>query len=143
MSVTEEYKEVDRVLYGHILSFLGALTAFATAVVLLVVQGSVSAGRGFGLMGVIMLVLAIPFCFAAFVLNLKLLRRDRVHPKSIKAVDNFTTTAMSFGVVGFWGIIGAWTTLLGLVFTAAVFVAFGATVFVARRFDRLNPRDDE
>lgn len=138
----EEKAEVDQVAYKHSQNFLGALLAFATAVILLVIQGSILPTNAYTYTGVVLLVCSLPFCFGGFILNVKLLRHDKVTQKSIDLVDKYLGFGIAFAVAGFGSLIAGASGFLGALFAGACVSAFGVTWYVARRFETLNPKED-
>lgn len=137
----EDRHEVDHVAYGHSLKFLGALFAFSVGAILLVIQGSIPISKGASLSGAVSLIMTIPFCFCAFVLNVKLLRYGDVSAKSMKLVDRFIGLAAGLGICGFGLLLIGVSRPLGYLLVASIVAAFLITWFTVYRFEKHEKRD--
>ena len=98
--MSEELKSVDVAIHTYVLKFLGTLTAFATATVLLAVQGSIDTEGLASFFGLAFLMASIPFCSAAFVLNSTAHCRFSVHsPRQKLAIQRYFRYLFGVGLL--------------------------------------------
>tara|TARA_R100001460_G_scaffold47768_1_gene85602 strand:- start:1138 stop:1566 length:429 start_codon:yes stop_codon:yes gene_type:complete len=141
--LSEELKSVDVAIHTYVLKFLGTLTAFATATVLLAVQGSIDTEGLASFFGIAFLMASIPFCSAAFVLNVKMVRLENAKTEVVALVDNFTSLVIALPIVGFLFILLAKNWLYSVIFGTSLVLAFFMLWGMVLKVEKLRDEDQE
>ena len=120
MGSPEPYKPLKKMIKEEQKNLLTGFVAFSVAMLILVIQGSVSPTSTLGIFGVCLLSASIPVGIVAYLLHVKVLSSETVPDIGHQKSEDCSSLAMSLTVLGFLFILWEFSSLLTIVLGVSV-----------------------
>ena len=120
MGNPEPYKPLKKMIKEEQKNLLTGFVAFSVAILILVIQGSVSPSSALGILGVCLLSASIPVGIVAYLLHVKVLSSDIVPDIGHQKSEDCSSLAMSLTLLGFLFILWEFSSLLTIVLGISV-----------------------
>jgi hypothetical protein len=142
MTSANEYQPPQRSLLSELKRLLSSFVAFAAAVVVLAIQGSIEPKGLLGLIGLGVFVATIPLGIMAYILFHKVLESESVPNAIYKAADWMSTLALSGLFTGFIFILADFNALLCGILVFSLVISFLAFRWILRLWERLKSEEN-
>jgi len=142
MTSANEYQPPKRSLLSELKRLLSSFVAFAAAIVILAIQGSIEPRGVLGVIGLGVFVATIPLGTMAYILFHKVLESESVPHAVYKAADRMSTSALLGLFTGFIFILADFNSLLCWILVFSLVISFFTFRWVVNMWERLNSQEN-
>ena len=137
-----EYQPPKRSLLSELKRLLSSFVAFAAAIVVLAIQGSIEPKGLLGVIGLGVFVATIPLGIMAYILFHKVLESETVPRAVYKAADCLSTSALLGLFTGFIFILADFNSLLCWILVFSLVISFFTFRWIVNMWERLNSEEN-
>lgn len=141
MTNANEYEPPKRSLLSELKRLLSSFVAFAAAIVILAIQGSIEPKGMLGTIGLGVFVATIPLGTMAYILFHKVLESEAVPRAVYRAADWMSTAALLGLFTGFIFILADYSVLLGWILVLSLVISVVTFGGVVKLWERLNSEE--